>query len=184
MGRTACTEPQCLYKGALYLLYFLWDTGITAARIAQIIQGLTTGRGEIFFSPLQNLQTTTGAHSGSYSMHARGKVTLREPAHAPPAGTKVRNGGVTPLLRLHAIRHARGAGNIFGECTALKNTCLSMQHIHSGECLVIQNLQLQWKKTSWWSNNSSLVFKHLQEHQHSKHDSPGQKRNWNVSGMG
>jgi len=21
MGRTACTEPQCLYKGALYLLY-------------------------------------------------------------------------------------------------------------------------------------------------------------------
>ena len=23
MGRTACTEPQCLYKGALYLLYLL-----------------------------------------------------------------------------------------------------------------------------------------------------------------
>jgi len=22
MGRTACTEPQCLYKGALYFLYF------------------------------------------------------------------------------------------------------------------------------------------------------------------
>jgi len=22
MGRTACTEPQCLYKGALYLLHF------------------------------------------------------------------------------------------------------------------------------------------------------------------
>jgi len=21
MGRTACTEPQCLYKGALYLFY-------------------------------------------------------------------------------------------------------------------------------------------------------------------
>ena len=21
MGRTACTEPQCLYKGALYLLF-------------------------------------------------------------------------------------------------------------------------------------------------------------------
>jgi len=25
MGRTACTEPQCLYKGALYLLYLLYD---------------------------------------------------------------------------------------------------------------------------------------------------------------
>jgi hypothetical protein len=23
MGRTACTEPQCLYKGALYLTLFL-----------------------------------------------------------------------------------------------------------------------------------------------------------------
>jgi hypothetical protein len=22
MGRTACTEPQCLYKGALYLFYY------------------------------------------------------------------------------------------------------------------------------------------------------------------
>ena len=22
MGRTACTEPQCLYKGALYLLNY------------------------------------------------------------------------------------------------------------------------------------------------------------------
>jgi hypothetical protein len=24
MGRTACTEPQCLYKGALYLLPFIF----------------------------------------------------------------------------------------------------------------------------------------------------------------
>jgi len=23
MGRTACTEPQCLYKGALYLYFLL-----------------------------------------------------------------------------------------------------------------------------------------------------------------
>jgi hypothetical protein len=75
-----------------------------------MMQGLTTHRDEIF-SPLQNLQTTTGAHSGSYSMHAGGKVTLCEPAHAPPASMKVRNGGVKSLLRLHATRHARGAGN-------------------------------------------------------------------------
>jgi len=75
------------------------------------MQGLTTRRDEIFFSPLQNLETTTGAHSGSYSMHAGGKVTLCEPAHAPPASMKVRNGGVTSLLCLPAMRHARGAGN-------------------------------------------------------------------------
>jgi len=24
MGRTACTEPQCLYKGALYLFFTYW----------------------------------------------------------------------------------------------------------------------------------------------------------------
>jgi hypothetical protein len=33
MGRTACTEPQCLYKGALYLLSFdeeaVWETALT-----------------------------------------------------------------------------------------------------------------------------------------------------------
>jgi hypothetical protein len=26
MGRTACTEPQCLYKGALYLIVLFNDT--------------------------------------------------------------------------------------------------------------------------------------------------------------
>ena len=26
MGRTACTEPQCLYKGALYLYHFTVGT--------------------------------------------------------------------------------------------------------------------------------------------------------------
>ena len=25
MGRTACTEPQCLYKGALYLNFYFTD---------------------------------------------------------------------------------------------------------------------------------------------------------------
>ena len=32
MGRTACTEPQCLYKGALYftLLYFTYICVIVA----------------------------------------------------------------------------------------------------------------------------------------------------------
>jgi len=26
MGRTACTEPQCLYKGALYFFFYLHNT--------------------------------------------------------------------------------------------------------------------------------------------------------------
>ena len=30
MGRTGCTEPQCLYKGDLYLFYVdVWETGTT-----------------------------------------------------------------------------------------------------------------------------------------------------------
>ena len=28
MGRTACTEPQCLYKGALYFVYIKRPTAI------------------------------------------------------------------------------------------------------------------------------------------------------------
>jgi len=29
MGRTACTEPQCLYKGALYLTFTLLEGNLT-----------------------------------------------------------------------------------------------------------------------------------------------------------
>jgi len=32
MGRTACTEPQCLYKGALYLFYILIMCMITVVK--------------------------------------------------------------------------------------------------------------------------------------------------------
>ena len=31
MGRTACTEPQCLYKGALYLFFYLLEEVYTCA---------------------------------------------------------------------------------------------------------------------------------------------------------
>jgi len=38
MGRTACTEPQCLYKGALYLyLYLFFPTGRTACTEPQCL---------------------------------------------------------------------------------------------------------------------------------------------------
>ena len=40
MGRTACTEPQCLYKGALYLFYFTgWK-----------VRGSNPGGDEIFLT--------------------------------------------------------------------------------------------------------------------------------------
>ena len=35
MGRTACTEPQCLYKGALYLFFNL---DIITARLGRILR--------------------------------------------------------------------------------------------------------------------------------------------------
>jgi hypothetical protein len=81
---TWSTDSNKEYCIALHLVGYPWKNTLT-------MHGPINVR---FFSPLQNLQTTTGAHSGCYSMHAGGKVTLCEPAHAPPASTKVRNGGV------------------------------------------------------------------------------------------
>jgi hypothetical protein len=66
-------------------------------------QGLTTGGDKRFFSPLQNMRTTSGAHPGSYSVQAGGKAGLCELEYAPPASDKVRNGGVTPLLPIQAM---------------------------------------------------------------------------------
>ena len=41
MGRTACTEPQCLYKGALYVTFtFLSDM----SNVMDIFRGLDGGR--------------------------------------------------------------------------------------------------------------------------------------------
>jgi len=39
MGRTACTEPQCLYKGDLYLYLYVFDLhsiGIVFLTIAKV----------------------------------------------------------------------------------------------------------------------------------------------------
>ena len=46
MDRTACTEPQCLYKGALYLLltYGLDDTRLET-RPRQLLQNVQKGSG-------------------------------------------------------------------------------------------------------------------------------------------
>jgi len=35
MGRTACTEPQCLYKGALYLYFTITPHPLTVNRAAK-----------------------------------------------------------------------------------------------------------------------------------------------------
>jgi len=47
MGRTACTEPQCLYKCALYLYLYLTLAG-------------TAEQPDIFCGPLQSLLTAPG----------------------------------------------------------------------------------------------------------------------------
>ena len=36
MDRTACTEPQCLYKGALYLFFFFY-CGTTVMTLRQLL---------------------------------------------------------------------------------------------------------------------------------------------------
>ena len=37
MGRTACTEPQCLYKGEIYLFFFLLASWAHTAECTQAI---------------------------------------------------------------------------------------------------------------------------------------------------
>jgi len=62
MGRMACTEPQCLYKGALYLYMFLSRSNLHTAKrrkgkcighivcrnclLGHIIEGMTYGQEE------------------------------------------------------------------------------------------------------------------------------------------
>jgi len=43
MGRTACTEPQCLYKGALYIMH----AGHVVAQLAEALRYKPEGRGFI-----------------------------------------------------------------------------------------------------------------------------------------
>ena len=59
MGRTACTEPQCLYKGAIYLLIII----IIIIYLFTAI-GLSPG-GSGYFTCKQNMNlVTTGFKSG------------------------------------------------------------------------------------------------------------------------
>ena len=46
MGRTACTEPQCMYKGALYLTFTLPQRGTETAgsKVVKVLCYKSEGR--------------------------------------------------------------------------------------------------------------------------------------------
>jgi hypothetical protein len=46
MGRTACTEPQCVYKGALYLYLYL----VSSVSVSYVLQ-----TSEVSDADIQNL---------------------------------------------------------------------------------------------------------------------------------
>ena len=46
MGRTACTEPQCLYKGALFTLPIVQEAGLAAGQA-------WTGAGNLAYTGIQ-----------------------------------------------------------------------------------------------------------------------------------
>ena len=48
MGRTACTEPQCLYKGALYLFFYLVHTTLYCATNRKVAGSIPAGVIEIY----------------------------------------------------------------------------------------------------------------------------------------
>jgi len=64
MDLTACTEPQCLYNGALYLfLPMVWVT--KASRL--------DSRQEVYFYLRQKVQTLSGNQSAYYSVDVRSR---------------------------------------------------------------------------------------------------------------
>ena len=73
MGRTACTEPQCLYKGALYILPFTFTQLSVVGRRNSVGIAIRYGldgpgiesRWEARFSA--PVQTGPGAHPASYT---------------------------------------------------------------------------------------------------------------------
>jgi len=54
MGRTACTEPQCLYKSALYLIFVSMIFEIPSVTVLYILKGQGSYAHEVFicFQPL------------------------------------------------------------------------------------------------------------------------------------
>ena len=75
MGRTACTEPQCLYKGDLYIyllvLVYVYLLHIRSG-IAQSVQRLATGLTVRESNPGGGTRPDRpAAHSASYTMGTR-----------------------------------------------------------------------------------------------------------------
>ena len=70
MGCTACTEPQCLYKGALYLYVLIIklgrDSSVGIATFYGLDGPVIESRWEVRFSA--PVQTGPGSHSASYTM--------------------------------------------------------------------------------------------------------------------
>jgi len=54
MGRTACTDPQCLYKGARYLFTFKWCQSLTKGHWQTSTQAYRQGAGSFLHTRLSS----------------------------------------------------------------------------------------------------------------------------------
>jgi hypothetical protein len=74
MGRTACTEPKCLYKGALYLLPYLTRSQLNSCWVLIVYR--FTIHDKCFLNPVLMNQCTRG-HVCSTYFRIPSKVPLR-----------------------------------------------------------------------------------------------------------
>ena len=88
MGRTACTEPQCLYKGALYLTFLQWTGWLWKC-------SMIPSRGKRV-SLLHSVQTSSGASQA----HIQWVPVALSPVvnwqwhvtdHLPESGAEIKN---------------------------------------------------------------------------------------------
>jgi len=97
MGRTACTEPQCLYKGALYLTFF---STISLDGIYTLSKAYLAG-GESLPAPKNSKATYSGASLVAARATQGGQVSSKasdKDRHAGPSGLGAGRGTIVNCL--------------------------------------------------------------------------------------
>ena len=104
MGRTACTEPQCLYKGALYLYLWSWKS-----RAIPLLP-LWTVR------PVQGLSACTRVHFTFTCGHERVELYLYSP-YGPYGLYRASVSVQGCTLPLPFIPHIQDVRKLFSNCS-------------------------------------------------------------------
>jgi len=94
VDRTDCTEPQCLYKGALYPFFYLMTVSVVIVGRDSSVDSLRAGQsrnrvpvGARYSAPIQ---TGPGLHPASHTMSIGSLRAGRGVNQPPPSGAAIR----------------------------------------------------------------------------------------------